>query len=87
MTTSETTINRLFTSISQLIPDDMNSIGEEVQQNLKSAMIASLKNMDLVTREEFDIQSRLLARTRSKLEEMERSLLMMEAQLKENQAE
>jgi BMFP domain-containing protein YqiC len=39
--------------------------------------------MDLVTREEFDVQSDLLARTRAKLEAMGRQVAALEAELKE----
>ena len=82
MTNHDAKIDGLFEHISKLIPDDMNAIGEEIRQNLKSAMVASLKNMDLVTREEFDVQSAVLARSRELLEELQEKVQKLEQQLK-----
>ena len=61
--------------IGQLIPQDLKTIREEFHNNAKAILVAGLKKMDLVTREEFDVQKAVLAKTREKLK-------MLEAELK-----
>lgn len=50
----------------------------EVGHNLKAALTSSLSRLDLVTREEFDIQAQVLARTREKLTALEARLAALE---------
>ena len=52
----------------------------EVGQNLKAMLAASLTKMDLVTREDFDVQSQVLARTREKLAALEQRVAALERQ-------
>ena len=52
---------------------------EEVRSLLSAALSAALGRMNLVTREEFDAQAALLARTREKLEQLEAALSALEA--------
>jgi BMFP domain-containing protein YqiC len=47
------------------------SPGRDMEKNLKAALSAWLAKLDLVTREEFDVQAQVLARTREKLQELE----------------
>ncbi len=65
----------------RLLPEDMQQARADIQKNMKSALSATLARMDLVTREEFDVQTALLARTRAMLEEMEAKLGKLEAEL------
>ena len=46
----------------------------DIQKNLKSIILAILNKLDLVTREEFDVQQKVLAATREKLEQLEQKL-------------
>ena len=55
---------------------------EDLKKNLKSALGATLSRMDLVTREEFDVQAALLSRTRARLEAMEKRLAALEEALR-----
>jgi len=64
-----------------LLPEDVQRTKRDIEKNLKSALTASLARMDLVTREEFDIQSELLARTRALVEELEEKIRQLEAEL------
>ena len=50
----------------------------DVQKNLKAALAQALGKMDLVTREEFDVQAHVLARTREKLTALEARLTEIE---------
>lgn len=51
----------------------------DLQKNLKALLTQQFARMDLVTRDEFDAQSQVLARTREKLESLERRLAQMES--------
>ena len=65
----------------RLLPEDVQQARADIQKNMKAALSATLARMDLVTREEFDVQTALLARTRALLEEMETRLTRLEAEL------
>ena len=52
----------------------------DLQRNLKALLSQQFAQLELVTREEFDAQVRVLARTREKLQEMERRLAALELQ-------
>ncbi len=69
---------RQFTA---LLPEDVRRTKQDIEKNLKAAMLASFARMDLVTREEFDVQSELLARTRALVEELENKVTQLEAEL------
>lgn len=67
-------LDDLARRLSSLVPPDLREGREELQQNFKSVLQAGLGKLDLVTREEFDVQRAVLARTRDKLEALERQL-------------
>ena len=71
----------------QTIANDMQSkVGDaikqspakDVEKNVRSLMTQGFQKLDLVTREEFDLQAQVLARTRPKLEELETKVLALE---------
>jgi ubiquinone biosynthesis accessory factor UbiK len=66
------------------VPSGLREIQKDVEQNLRSLLQASLSKLDLVTREEFDVQSRVLARTREKLDKLEKTLAALEAQSRQD---
>jgi BMFP domain-containing protein YqiC len=61
--------------ISQVIAD---SPAKDIEKNVRALMSAAFSKMDLVTREEFDVQVELLRRTRAKLDDLERRLAELE---------
>jgi BMFP domain-containing protein YqiC len=65
--------------IADSIPENLRGLGEDLQRNLKSTLRSGLERMDLVTREEFDVQTKLLQRTREKLEALEARVAELEA--------
>ena len=66
------TNTRLIDDISERIDAFLrNTPAADMQKNLKAALTQAFSRMDLVTREEFDIQSQVLARTREKLTQLE----------------
>ena len=52
------------------LPSDFGKIQEDVKKNLKATLQATFARMELVSREEFDIQTELLSRTRALAEEL-----------------
>ncbi len=59
-----------------------NSPAKDIEKNVKAMMSQGFAKLDLVTREEFDIQAQVLAKTRSKLEALEARVAALEAQLR-----
>lgn len=59
-----------------------NSPAKDIEKNVKAMLTQGFSRLDLVTREEFDIQSQILAKTRAKLEALEARVTELEAQLK-----
>jgi BMFP domain-containing protein YqiC len=70
------TINRLSEQINGLLPPGLHQVKEDFDARLKTLLQQQLAKYEMVSREEFDIQTRVLARTREKLE-------VIEARLKE----
>ena len=67
-------LDELARRLSSLVPPGLREGREELQQNFKSVLQAGLGKLDLVTREEFEVQRAVLARTRERLEALEREL-------------
>ena len=74
-------LDDLARRLSSLVPPAMREGREELQQNFKSVLQAGLGKLDLVTREEFEVQRAVLLRTREKLEALEDMVATLEAQL------
>ena len=64
-------VDRFFQEFSKLLPDDLRRARADLEKNVKAAMQNTFDRMDLVTREEFDAQRELLARTRALVDELQ----------------
>jgi len=64
--------------LADAVPTGVREIQQDLEKNLRAILQASLSKLDLVTREEFDVQARVLARTREKLDKLERTLSELE---------
>jgi ubiquinone biosynthesis accessory factor UbiK len=73
-------LDDLSQRVSALLPDDLGAASADFQKNLKAALAVGLRKLDLVTREEFEVQRAVLLRSREKLEALERKLAQLEAQ-------
>ena len=71
-----TTLDELAKKIGQAIDA---SPAKDVEKNIKALLQASLQRLDLVPREEFDLQTQVLQRTREKLEALEARVVQIEA--------
>lgn len=71
-------IERILQTAKIAMPD---SLGQDVKDNIRAAISDVVKDLDVVSREEFDIQKAVLARTRAKIDEMEALIIDLEANL------
>lgn len=69
---SSETLRQVAEQASQLLPSEQ--MRESVQQNIQLVLQNQLSKLDLVSREEFDAQQAVLAKTRAKLEALEKQL-------------
>ena len=67
-------IEDLARKLIESIPDGLNSIREDLEKNFREILFSNINKLDLVTREEFEIQKEVLKRTREKLEQLEVSI-------------
>ena len=67
-------IEQLSKRISDLIPGNVKHVQEDIEANVRSLLQTTLSKMNLVSREEFDVQSAVLQRTREKLEQLEKEV-------------
>jgi BMFP domain-containing protein YqiC len=74
-------LNLLSEKINQLIPAGMQSIKSDFEAKLKTLLQQQLSELEFVSREEFDIQSRVLQRTRTRLEDLEIRINQLEERL------
>ena len=71
---NKNTFDDLAKKITDLLPGNFQQIQQDLESNIKALLQSSLSKMNLVSREEFDIQSALLVRTREKLDLLEKQL-------------
>jgi BMFP domain-containing protein YqiC len=76
---------KLFDDLSQRlaasVPKGVQLLQEDLSRNFRGVIEAGLSRLDLVTREEFDVQQAVLARTRQKLEALERQVAELESRV------
>lgn len=71
-------IDRIVAEISQRLPAGLGELRGEVERNVQAVLREAISRLDLVSCEEFDLQTQVLARTRQKLEALERELSALE---------
>ncbi len=71
-------LEEIAKQISDSVPPGVRNMAEGAEARVKQVLQAQLSKLDLVTREEFDIQSQVLIRTREKLEALEARLAKLE---------
>ncbi len=71
---SDNSIEDLARKLAEALPDALSSVGEDIEESFRSILRTGIDKLDLVTREQFDVQEAVLARTREKLEALEQRL-------------
>lgn len=69
------------------LPDGVQAMRSDLQQNFEALLQGTLSRLDLVTREEFEVQRRVLERTREKLGRLEAALAVLEAGTRDSSPE
>ena len=64
------------------LPKDLHTVKKDLEKNFHGILKGTFAKLELVTREEFDVQSKVLSRTRKKLEDLEREIKHLEKALK-----
>ena len=73
-------IDELAGKLLEGLPTGLRNLQADLEQNFRAVLRANLARLDLVARDEFDAQSKVLARTRAQLEALEKRLATLEAQ-------
>ena len=75
-------IDDLARRLAAAVPEGVRQAGRDLESNFKMVLQNALGKLDLVTREEFEVQQQVLARTREKLESLAQRLAELESELK-----
>ncbi len=74
-------LDDLARRLADSVPESLKAVGRDLESNFKAVLQAQLSKLDLVTRQEFDVQTAILERTRSKLAELESRIKDVEAKV------
>jgi hypothetical protein len=75
---NSTALDDLARRLADSVPESIRRLGSDLEGNFKAVLQAQLARLDLVTRQDFDVQSAILERTRAKLSELEARLAELE---------
>lgn len=67
-------IEQIMQQIQDVLPEGVKNLGQDVEAKIKQVLQAQLAKLDLVTREEFEVQTQVLVRTREKLVQLEKQV-------------
>lgn len=71
-------LNELAKKLCDALPSNLQAMKKDAEKNFHSVLQATFSKLDLVTREEFDTQTRVLARSRKKIEALEAKIKELE---------
>lgn len=71
-------IDDIANRLAGAIPPGLNNLKEDLEKTFRAILQGALGKLDLVSREEFEVQKMVLAKTRSKLEDLEKRVTEME---------
>lgn len=74
-------LEEMAKQISELVPPGIKSVGDEFERKVKQILQSKLSQLDMVNREDFDVQTQVLQRTREKLIQLEQKVAELEARL------
>lgn len=75
-------LDDLAKRLADALPSGMRDLQRDVEKNFRAALQAGFNKLDLVTREEFEVQTAVLNRTRAKMDALEKQVAEMENLLK-----
>jgi BMFP domain-containing protein YqiC len=71
-------LDDLARRLSETVPPGLTAVRDDLERNFRAVLQSGLARLDLVTRQEFDVQAGVLRRTRERLEELEARLAALE---------
>ena len=71
-------VENIASKLADSVPESLRAVRDDLEQNFRAVLRASLAKLDLVTRDEFEVQQAVLARTREKLKALEAKLKELE---------
>ncbi len=71
-------LEELARKLAEAVPPGLAALRSDLEQNFKAVLQSGLTKLDLVTRQEFDIQAAVLRRSRERLEELEKRIAALE---------
>ena len=74
-------LEQVAKQIQDAMPQAVKELGNDVEQKVRQVIQAQLGKLDVVNREEFDVQTQVLLRTRQKLNDLEQKMAELEAKL------
>ncbi|GGB19097.1 ubiquinone biosynthesis accessory factor UbiK [Agarivorans gilvus] len=74
-------IEEIAKQVSELVPPGLKNVGDEFERKVKQVVQAKLSQLDVVNREDFEVQTQVLLRTRQKLAELEAKVAELEAKI------
>jgi len=75
---NDDSVESIASKLAEAVPEGLRSMREDLETNFRAVLRSSLSKLDLVTREEFEVQEAVLAKTRDKLEALEARLKDLE---------
>ncbi len=78
---SSKTFDDLARHLADLAPPGMREVREDIERNFRAVLQSAFAKLDLVTREEFEVQQAVLARTREKVQALEETVARLEEQI------
>ncbi len=75
---TDESIENLARKLAESMPEGLRSVRDDLETNFRAVLRASLSKLDLVTREEFEVQEAVLRKTREKLDRLEATLAELE---------
>ena len=75
---TDDSVESIARKLAEAVPEGLRSVREDLENNFRAVLRSSLSKLDLVTREEFEVQEAVLAKTREKLEALEARLKDLE---------
>jgi len=74
-------LDELARRLAESVPESVKAFGRDLEGNFKAVLQAQLAKLDLVTRQDFDVQSAILQRTQAKLADLEARVKELETKL------
>ena len=78
---STRSLDEIARKVNEVIPDDLKNAKQDLEKNVRVAAQGVLQRLDLVTREEFDVQAKMLAKSQLRVKELEQRIQELERKI------